>query len=823
MKRIDIRGILVMLFVLALPVMGHASTVPQVVNFNFDWKWNLGECSDAEKVDFNDSQWKSLDLPYDYQLNMPWVEKAKPSRGFKQQSGAWFRKSFTPEDAWKSYTKILLDFEGLMYYGDVYLNGKKIASTEYGYCGFDCDVTKLLKYGQQNVLAVYTNTGVDGGSRWYTGGGINRDVRIILKDRRSLARHGIYVAPKAEGNGTWSVPVTCEFQGAIFNAKEKLSVVARILDSKGMVIAHSDTVNCPKVSRQSLAEVTIPAMLVNRPSLWDIDSPVLYTCEVSVFANGQEVDCETERFGFRTIEFGKDFGFKLNGRKVFLQGIANHVDFGGVGVAAYRTAIERQLRLLKSYGFNAVRCSHNPYPVAFYELCDELGLLVVDEFVDKWSTDGNCWGGRKPFLECWFPYMQEFVKRDRNHPSIIMWSLGNEMQHRENASGYETNDWGQTMYRILDVVCKRYDTTRPTTAAMFPARANGIRRNDKGFRLKENILPPEVSTICDVASFNYEYSDYRRYKEVDPNLVIFQSEASVNDLITPYLRMDKASTVGLCYWGAIEYWGESDGWPKKGWNYSFFDHTLKPYPRAYLLQSVFKDEPQVHIGVLESEQKSIVWNDVISGRAEMSHSYWRPNDGDHITLEVSSNCEEVELLQIVNGKKVSLGIKKNDFKDDKKQNKLMWKDLAWHPGKIVAVARNKGNVVAQHELTSPGKAVRIKATVENASQLKADGMDLVYIRLQAVDAQGIDVENFEGKISVEVSGEARLVALDNGDHFTNLRLDEPTTSLYRGGALVILRTTRKAGKIAFKAHLQDEQGNRVQTMKSISLAMKTSY
>ena len=258
--------------------------------------------------------------------------------------------------------------------------------------------------------------------------------------------------------------------------------------------------------------------------------------------------------------------------------------------------------------------------------------------------------------------------------------------------------------------------------------------------------------------------------------------------------MEKASTVGLCYWGAIEYWGESDGWPKKGWNYSFFDHTLKPYPRAWLVRSCFVDEPQVHIGILDSEQKSIIWNDILSGRAEMSHFYWKPNRNDSITLEVSTNCDEVELLQ--NGK--SIGVKHNNRENDKVQNKLLWRNINWQPGKVTAIARNNGKEVARHELLSPGKAVRLKVEIENADDWKADGMDLQYIRFTAVDKQGIAVDNFEGELSLSVSGEAQLIALDNGDHFTDKNFERTKTTLYRGGALAILRSTRKKGKAVVK-------------------------
>lgn len=784
-----------------------SATERDTIPFNFGWKFNLGEIAGGETPTIDDSSWRDLDLPYDYQLYMPWNKDAKAARGFKDMSGAWFRKTFRPDKSWKN-RQILVDFEGLMYYGDVYLNGDKIGSTEYGYCGFDCDVTDKLKYDEDNVLAVYTNTGVPEGSRWYTGGGINRDVNVIVKDYMSMARHGVYVTAEKTGADSWTVVAQAELPGALLE-KGKVEFQAEIFDADGKKVAVSAMTAAPAQSRLHLYEVKIAPMTVKSPRLWNVTTsdsgsqiPNLYRCDVTMFVDGKPTDKICERFGFRTIEYNPDFGFRLNGKKVFLQGIANHTDFGGVGVATYRRAIERQLKQLKTFGFNAVRCSHNPYPEVFYDVCDEMGFLVIDELVDKWSNDGNCWGGRESFMNIWPELLTEWVKRDRNHPSIIMWSLGNEMQHRENASGYMTGDWGVTTFKILDTYLKRYENTRPSTAAMYPARANGIRRADKGFRDTINIIPPELSRITDIASYNYEYADYRRYKKYDPNLIIFQSEASVNDLVTPYLRMDRTSTVGLCYWGAVEYWGESDGWPKKGWNYSFFDQTLKPYPRAWLVRSCFVDEPQVHIGVLDGEQKSIIWNDILSGRAEMSHFYWKPERGDSITLEVSSNCDEVELFR--NGK--SLGSKKNNRNDDKAQNKFLWRSIGWQPGKVTAVARNNGKEVARHELKSPGKAVRLKMEVENPDDWKADGMDLQFIRVTAVDSKGCPVENYNGVLSVDITGEAKMLALDNGDHFTDRNLEDTSTPLYRGSALIILRSTRNEGKTVVNASVPGIKG-----------------
>lgn len=771
--------------------------------WNFGWRFALGEHDGAEAVAFDDSSWRELDLPYDYQLGLPWDSTAKPSRGFKAQQGAWFRKSFAADPAWKG-RRVIIDFEGLMYYGDVYLNGKKVGSTEYGYCGFECDVTKHLNWDGTNVLAVYTNTGVPGGSRWYTGGGINRNVWLVLRHEVGLARHGIYVNTPFITDEEARVYVQAEMKGAAMK-KGAVELEARILDAEGNEIAQTRTT--PKGNpRISLMEIPFDTMTIPSPRRWDTDDPYRYTVEVSVYCDGKLKDQERTRFGVRTIEFGKEYGFRLNGRKIFLQGIANHSDFGAVGVAAYRRAIERQLLRLKDFGYNTVRCSHNPYPVELYDLCDSLGILVVDEYVDKWSTDGNCWGGREPFLSCWFGYLQEWVKRDRNHPCIILWSLGNEMQHRENASGYETADWGVTMFKVLDVVLKRYDRTRPSTAAMFPARANGIRRPDPGFNDEDKVICPELGQIEEVTSINYQYMNYESYLRYNPDLILFQSEASVNDWIRPWLGMNRNKMVGLAYWGAIEYWGESDGWPKKGWNYSFFDHTLAPYPTAYLVRSVFKaDEPLVHIGVLEAEQKSSWWNDILSGRAEMSEFYWKPAKGDTITLQVFSNCDEVELF--MNGR--SLGIKQNVradestrkgvAKEDKYTNNFLWKNLFYEPGKVLAIGRNGGKEVCRHMLETPGKPVALKMTVETPRDFKADGMDLQYIRLQAVDSKGRAVNNYEGEVTISVQGEATLLAFDNGDHFTNSYFETNTVNLYRGGALAILRSTRTPGKVTIEA------------------------
>ena len=771
----------------------------QKVLFNFDWKFRLGALDGAAAPDLDDSAWRTLDLPHDFQFEQPWdKEVVSSSRAFKPLCEGWYRKHFTADPAWRG-KRVYLDFDGIMYVSDVYVNGQKVASGEYGYLGFEAEISGYLKFDAPNVVAVYAATGPWNASRWYTGAGIFRDVYLEVKNPTHIARHGVYVTTPEVGHDQATVAVQVEVDGY---QEHDASILVRILDPDGQEVA-SGRAGFPEHTLRKCVEVKMPEMTVLHPQLWSPDSPGLYTAEVEVRADGMLVDKASDRFGIRKVEFSQERGMTLNGEKLFLHGVADHHDLGALGAASYDTAIERLMLRLKAFGFNVIRCSHNPYSEQFTKIADRVGMLIVDELTDKWSN-GEYWGGRVPFTDYWYKMIPEWIKRDRNSPSVVMWSLGNELQNRDAWAGFPTEDWGVTTYRIFDTLVKRYDDTRKTTVAMFPSRAGGIYRDRPEY--ETYLVPPELACVTEVASFNYRWKAYSGYLEHAPHLIIFQSEATTRELLGPYYGMDQDKMVGLAYWGAVEYWGESDGWPKKGWNYSFFDHTLATYPTAYLVRSVFKaDEPLVHIGVLEAEQKSSWWNDILSGRAEMSEFYYKPAKGDTITLQVFSNCDEVELF--MNGK--SLGVKQNVradeatrkgvAKEDKYTNNFLWKNLSYEPGKVIAVGRNNGKEVARHQLETPGKAVALKMTVETPNDFHADGMDLQYIRFQAVDSKGRAVSNYEGTITLDIKGEASLVAFDNGDHFTNSYFETSTVNLYRGGALAILRSTRNAGKVTVTA------------------------
>lgn len=760
--------------------------------FNFGWKFKAGDMSDAANPSFNDANWRALDIPHDFQIEQPWDSTASRNRGFKAMGIGWYRKTFKADAAWKG-KKVVLDFEGIMLHGDVWVNGKKIGGTDYGYLGFEADIASILKYDADNVVAVRASTGENGNSRWYTGGGLFRDVHLVVKDSVSIARHGIYITTPNITNQKAEVSVQVEVAG-IKGKQYELEISTKIFSPQGKQVAETKTF-APKKSFLVEVEVPLPKVTIANPQLWSCETPNLYSAEVELVLNGKVIDKLIKKFGIRTIDFSKEFGLKLNGKKVFLKGVANHHDLGAVGAAAYETSIARMMDQLKAFGFNHIRTSHNPYSEAFFKLADEKGILVVDELYDKWS--GPAWPGRQPWTELWFKNEKEWIKRDRNHPSVIMWSFGNELQFQEERWGIPTGDGGITTYNIMDVVAKRYDPTRKTTVAMYPARAGGIIKANPDFKIKENIVPPELATVTEVASFNYVWDDYQEYLKHAPNMIVYQSEAVTNELAAPYFGMDRDKMVGLAYWGAIEYWGESDKWPKKGWNYSFFNHAMEPFPQAWLTKSIFTNEPVVHIGVVDSEGESKLWNDQVVGQKVIS-SHWNRQEGKNYNLYTYTNADEVELL--VNGK--SIGIQKNST-DIKKRNTIYWKDVPYTAGKIVAIARNSaGKEVARHLLETTGEAVALKVVPENADPIaigwKADGMDLQYLKVYAVDSKGNTVPTFKGDAIFEVSGEANLIAVDNGDHLSDELFLGSQRKMYKGFAMAIFRAKQTAGTVKVK-------------------------
>ena len=530
---------------------------------------------------------------------------------------------------------------------------------------------------------------------------------------------------------------------------------------------------------QKVKEYLVDSLTLDNPELWSCETPCLYRAKLTLYhPDGSVADSVSTHFGVRSIEFSPQFGLKLNGKKVLLKGNANHHTLGALGAAAYPRAMEKRIKLLKDFGFNHIRTSHNPYSESFLELCDKYGILVVDELYDKWLTQFA--GGRTEWVNLWQKDVPEFIKHDRNHPSVVMWSLGNELQ---TYWSLPYADWGVTPYRLQRTLLRRYDATRPVTVAMHPRGRNQL----------TDSLPAPLAMITDVQSYNYRYmyfpGDSRRF----PHMMFYQSEANTSNMGPNYFDMDLKKVIGLAYWGMIDYLGESNGWPAKGWTQGIFDISLRPKPIAYFLRSIFKpQEPVVHIAILEKADNS-VWNDVKVGVSTMSE-HWNRKDGSRVSMWTYTNADEVEVF--INGK--SIGRKSNNRTDSKVRNRIKWDNVEYHPGYIEAVAYTNGKAVARHRIETTGEAVRLRA-IPDKENWKADGTDLQHIRVEAVDSKGRLVQTAGNKIHFDLEGDADIVAVDNGNLYSDESFVGNERSLHNGTALVILRSRKKSGKVVLTA------------------------
>ena len=765
---------------MSIPILACAQG-RHVESLNFDWEFSRDSLfSNATHVD----------VPHDFQIEQPWVVPAKDekadnsdvaaniksrlsARGFKEMGTGWYRKTLNYKK--KGNTRTLLDFEGIMLVGDVYLNGHRIGGTDYGYVGFEIDVTKKLKEGE-NTLVVKASTMGEKNSRWYTGGGLIRNVSLVTTaGDLYFDRHPLYITTK--DNKTVSV------QAAFTNNKEKVTRYRLSIYAPDGTKVQEVTDSVRRISPTRIQEMDLKEVTVAHPMLWDTEHPNLYKATVELLRrDGSVADVATEDFGIRTVEIGPDYGLRLNGRKVLLKGLANHHTLGALGAAAYPRAIEKRLRLMKQFGVNHVRTSHNPYSREFIRLCDRLGLLVVDELYDKW-TDQNS-GGRVPFTSHWLHDVEEWVQRDRNSPSVVMWSLGNELQQ---LAGQPFNDYGVTAYKMMRTLVQRYDSTRLTTVAMHPRYRNWA----------TDSIPSDLALVTDVQSYNYRYRyfpvDGRRY----PWMTFYQSEATTKEMGENFFGMDLDKVIGLAYWGVIDYLGESQGWPAKGWNNGVFDIDLQPKPKAYLMKSMFCDDPTVHIAINEEGGKVTMWNGVQTGIEEQSEN-WNRTEGSKVSLYTYTNCDEVEL--ILNGK--SLGRKKNPT-DARHRNQILWNDIPYEQGTLKAVGysspqRQKVSPIAHHEISTTGSAVRLIVTPDKQTW-KADGEDLQHMRITAVDSKGRKVWDCQDEVSIAIDGDAKIAAIGNGNIFGDeISTTGNTCHLYKGTALVILRSASKPSTVTLR-------------------------
>ncbi|TSA35049.1 MAG: DUF4982 domain-containing protein [Verrucomicrobiaceae bacterium] len=752
------------------------TTIPM----NFDWKFYLGDVDGAQKPGFDDSKWQGVNVPHDFAVAGPFDKKVEMggSCGFLPRGIGWYRKEFPSPQAGKIVT---LDFGGVYSAADVWLNGTHLGKNYHGYLGFRFDITKLLKPpGEINVLAVRADNSRIGSSRWYTGSGIYRDINLITTDPVHIPVYGTWITtPKiSKDNADVHVETVVTNSGAV---ESVIKLTTEIVDPAGKVVATGDKTETLAAG----ASVTIKQdLVVANPELWSTESPNLYKAVSRVTVDGKPRDLASTNFGIRTIEFKPDQGLLVNGKKTDIKGMNFHHDLGCLGSAAFDRGFERRLEIIKEMGCNSVRLAHNPYQPAILDLCDKMGILVFDEAYDKWSDQYT--GPDRPFAKAWPEDLKEFVLRDRNHPSVYLWSVGNEQTSHQMTEP----DFGVTQYKAMADLVKSIDPTRAVTCGLFPARAKGVRYNAKPKELFQDSEPAELSLVMDVNSCNYTQSFFVKDHEKYPKMVFLVSEIGTNGSGDQWFEYDHSYAVGQYYWGGFDYIGESFGWPCKGWFRGMIDLAGFRKPASYYVQSFYSDKPMVHIAVQNPKPGSnVVWNDVALNW-EYLDSHWNWTAGEKMKVFTYSTGDTVELF--LNGR--SLGTKKMaDFK----KKKMSW-EVPFEPGTLKAVASRDGKVIAEDQLQTAGPAAKL-ALQTDRPLLKADGLDLAHVAVRVVDDKGVTVPDATQKIHFSVTGDGTNAGVDNGDMYCSESWQGDERSAYQGRALLVVRAGRKDGAVKIQA------------------------
>ncbi|HEV3331590.1 MAG TPA: beta-galactosidase GalB [Bryobacteraceae bacterium] len=792
------------------PAAGAVSKARERRPFNDGWRFFKGEAEGAERPEFRDSTWAEMRLPHDWAIEGPFDSHISPHAGALPAFGTgWYRKAFTlPESSRGRYFTI--EFDGAMANSRVWLNGQDMGGRPYGYIGFTFDLTPHLQFGDHpNVLAVRL-TPEEKSSRWYPGAGIYRNVWLHVTGPLHVEHWGTYVTtPQVTGDRA-TVAVRTDLRNRS-DGEGRVTLQCTILDAAGKQVSRtSSAAALPPGGAQTMAS----ELTVANPQRWDIDRPYLYMLVSEVKDGGRVVDRYLTPFGIRTIAFDKDTGFSLNGRQVKLQGVCNHHDLGALGTAVNRRATERQLQIMKDAGVNAIRTSHNPPSPELLEFCDRMGLMVMDEAFDMWRIPKMINGYTKYFDEWSERDVRDMVHRDRNHPSIILWSIGNEVTEQGRPDG-----WKEAK-RLVEFFHEE-DPTRPTTSAF----------NDPLGAIKN-----QLAAQVDVPGINYHPWLYEQIQKDHPSWMIVGSETSScvssrgvyhlpmlekyekhpslqlssYDIITArwayppdveFSYQDRLPNVlGEFVWTGFDYLGEptpyfgyypdsdnSHDWPARSSYFGMVDLAGFPKDRYYLYQSVWSKKPMVHV---------------------LPHWNWEGREGQNIPVLCYSNGDEVELL--LNGK--SLGRKKR-FSEPMElpvgvvvtperkftsKYRLLWQ-VPYQAGTLTAVAYKDGKPIARDERRTAGAPARVNLIPDRAT-IQADGDDVSFVTVRIEDKDGTLCPAADHLVRFQITGVGLIAGVDNGNPATVEPFHADYRKAFSGMALLIVRSLPgKPGRVRVRA------------------------
>jgi beta-galactosidase len=734
----------------------------------------------------DDKDWSIVDVPHDWSIEGPFGPQFASGTGYAPGGIGWYRKRISLDEAWKDRL-VFVEFDGVYDHAQVWFNGHYVGGRPYGYSSFQCELTGIGRYGSdENLLAVRVDHSRFADSRWYTGSGIYRHVRLIVTDKLHVAHWGTFIYCTKVERDLAEVQIQTTIKNA-YTDDRQVSLRLEILAPDGRPCGEGSIGQLiPAGSTRTITQ----AISVKDPILWSPQQPALYELNSTLSSGGKITDQTTTSFGIRTIRFDPDNGLLVNGRQVKIKGVCIHHDAGPLGAAVPQKVLERRLRILKSLGTNAIRTSHNPPAPELLDLCDRLGLMVMVEAFDEFTPAKNKWvsgrnvgeparfGYAEVFREWAIRDIEDMVLRDRNHPSVILWSIGNEIDYPNDPFSHPVlgreyrpeNPPAQQMVELarpLVAAVKRLDPTRPVTAAL----AN--------LAMSDAVGLPQ---ILDVVGYNYQEDRYDQDHKQYPSRVILGSENSHSYRNWTIVR-DNDYVAGQFLWTGIDYLGEAGPWPNKASRAGILDLCGFKKPGAYFRQALWDDRPMVYICASAPRAGT---RRGFAGLRE----HWNWAEGQTVNVVGYTNCQVVRLT--LNGRALATTQISQAL-----NGTLRWQ-VQFEPGQLKAEGIIDGKVVCDHVLRTAGKPARIEL-LPDTTTLLADGKDICHIEFRVVDEQGVLVPDADHQIQFELTGPAKVHGIGNADNDGNQDYKDMIATCYQGRGLAIIRSTRDKGAVEFKA------------------------